>query len=255
MLSPILTIARFTLLEAKRNRLSWLFVIVVFSGIAISGFLKELALTESVEIQLTVLAAYLRLALVFVMAVFVVTSIAREFNDKGIELLLALAMSRSAYLMGKLMGFFGLACLPIMLFAILLLLFTSFERSLLWCLPLLMEVWIVSAFALLCVISFPQVMVALSATMGFYVLSRSISSILLIATETQTDASVSQFFMGGLVKLLAAVLPHLDQYASTSTLVYDTMSAGNIGNLIIQTFIYLALLIGAALFDFHRKNL
>ncbi len=255
MLSPIFTIARFTILEAMRNRLSWLFLIVVLSGMAVSGFLKELALTESADIQLTVFAAYFRCALVFVVAVFVVTSVARDFNDKGVELLLALAMSRSVYLFGKLFGFLILALLPIVLFSGLLVLFTSVERSLLWSLSLLFEVWIVCAFALLCALSFPQVMIALSATMGFYVMSRSISSLLLIAHESQNDASFSQYVVAGLVRVLSAILPHLDRFAATDSLVYELMSAPQIANLVAQTGLYLTLLISAALFDFHRKNL
>ncbi|MBI3712349.1 MAG: ABC transporter permease [Burkholderiales bacterium] len=242
-------------MEAMRNRLSWLFVIVVLSGMAISGFLKELALTESVEIQLTVFAAYFRCALVFVVAVFVVTSVAREFNDKGVELLLALAIPRSVYLLGKLSGFLLLALLPIALFAGLLVFFTSVERSLMWSLTLLCEVWIVSAFALLCVLSFPQVMIALSATMGFYVVSRSISSLLLIANESQSDAWMSQFLVAGLVKVLAIILPHLDRFAASDSLVYALMSGAQIGSLLMQTCLYMVLLISAALFDFHRKNL
>lgn len=255
MLSPIFTIARLTLLEAMRNRLSWLFLIIAFSGIAISGFLKELALTESVEIQLSVLAAFFRCATVFVIAVFVVTSIAREFNDKAVELLLALAMPRSVFLLGKWLGFLLLALLPVFFFSGLLLFFTSFERCLLWSVTLLFEVWIVSTFAFLCVLSFPQVMIALSATMGFYVVSRSISGLVLIANSGAADASISQFFVAGLIQVLSVMLPHLDQFAGADNLLYAAMSGAQLWNLAMQTCLYLLLLMSAALFDFHRKNL
>ena len=47
----------------------------------------------------------LRVASVFLVATFVITSMVREASDKGLELLLALPMPRAVYLAGKLAGF------------------------------------------------------------------------------------------------------------------------------------------------------
>ena len=116
MIAPALTIARYTLLEALRNRLLWLLLVMAAGAVAVSGFLNELALTESRQLQAALLGAVLRLAAVFLVATFVVTSMAREANDKGLELLMALPLPRAVYLFGKLAGFGALALLPALSF-------------------------------------------------------------------------------------------------------------------------------------------
>ena len=70
MLTQIHTIAFYTLLEALRNRLTWLLLLVAFIGIGLSGFLNELALTESRQIQVALLAAFLRFSAVFFVSDF-----------------------------------------------------------------------------------------------------------------------------------------------------------------------------------------
>lgn len=119
MIPATLTIARYTLLEALRNRLLWLLLTMALGAVGISGFLNELALTESRELQAALLGAVLRLAAVFLIATFVVTSMVREANDKGLELLMALPLPRAVYLLGKLAGFAALAVLPALLFGAL----------------------------------------------------------------------------------------------------------------------------------------
>ena len=112
MMRAAATIARYTLLEALRNRLLWLLLILALGAVAVSGFLNALALTESRQLQAALLGAVLRLAAVFLIATFVVTSMAREASDKGLELLLALPVPRAVYLFGKLAGYAALAVLP-----------------------------------------------------------------------------------------------------------------------------------------------
>ena len=95
MLRQASTIAYYTLLEALRNRLMWLLGLVLVIGIGLSGFLSDLAVTEQKETQVALLAAFLRFTAVFLMVIFVVTSLVREANDKGLELVLALPLPRA----------------------------------------------------------------------------------------------------------------------------------------------------------------
>src|SRR5713226_10038081 len=91
----VASLARATLLEAVRNRLLWLAVVVVVIAFGLAQFLNQVAITESREIQTALLAAALRVAAVFIVAVFVITSMVRESNDKVTELLLSLPAPRS----------------------------------------------------------------------------------------------------------------------------------------------------------------
>lgn len=251
----MVTIARYTLLEAVRNRLAWLFLLVACAAVGLSGFLQELALTESRAVQAALLAALLRIAAVFLVSTFVVTSMVREANDKGLELLLALPMPRSTYLLGKLCGFGALAMLPALLFGALCLFFAPIGQAALWSVSLLCELWIVAAFALLCVLSFSQVMPALAACAGFYLLARSIGSLQLIGHGGHGAQSWQQQAMAGGIDTLAFLLPRLDTFTRTEWLLYHGGDLAALLAVLGQSAVYIALLGSAALFDFYRKSL
>ncbi|MET3105468.1 hypothetical protein AAKU58_000277 [Oxalobacteraceae bacterium GrIS 1.18] len=249
------TIARYTLLEALRNRLVWLIVTAACAGIGLSGFVNELALTENHDVQLALLAAFLRCAAVFLIATFVVTSMVREANDKGLELLLALPLPRSGYLFGKMAGFAALALIVAGVFGLLTALLALPLQSLLWTLSLVAECWVMVLFCMLCVLTFNQVLPALSAAAAFYLVARSITALQLIGNQPGHDASASQEVIRVMVECLSAVLPHLDAFTKTEWLVYGTGSWHALGLLGAQALIYLLLLCGAALFDLYRKNI
>jgi ABC-type transport system involved in multi-copper enzyme maturation permease subunit len=255
MLKQIRTIACYTLLEALRNRLTWLIVIVAFTAIGLSGFLNEIALTEKHEIQLAMLAAFLRVSAVFLLATFVVTSMVREINDKGLELVLGLPLQRSTYLFGKLVGFAALATMLAILFGGLTALQAAPQQSLIWTISLIAECWIIAAFSVLCVLTFNQVMPALSASIGFYFVARSIGALDLISNQPFNNTTQSQHVIHFMIECLSAVLPHLDTFTRTEWLVYDAGSWHALALLLGQTGIYLVLLAGAALIDLYRKNI
>lgn len=255
MLGQLRTIAYYTLKEGLFNRLLWLIVVVALAAVGISGFLDELALTEKSEIQLALLAAFLRFSAVFLLATFVVTSMVREANDKGLELLLALPLPRAVYLCGKLLGFALLATLPALLFGALTAMLAEPAQSLLWTMSLIVECWIVAAFSMLCVLTFNQVMPALSSVMGFYLLARSVTTLQQISNQPLIEQSAAQKMIRFMIDSLSVFLPHLDAYTRTEWLVYSTGQWAELTLISGQGGIYLALLLGAALFDLYRKNI
>jgi ABC-type transport system involved in multi-copper enzyme maturation permease subunit len=255
MFRQVRTIAFYTLIEALRNRLIWLVVAVALIGIGLSGFLNELAITESRQIQVALLAAFSRFAAVFLLATFVVTSMVREFNDKGLELILALPLPRAGYLLGKLLGFGALALFPALLFGGLTLIFAPAAQSALWTVSLLCELWLIAAFSLLCVLTFNQVMTALSAVMAFYLAARSVAAFQLIGQGSAADHSLSQGVINFVINVVAAILPRFDEFTRTDWLVYHTGSWMNLPGILMQSAIFFALVTGAALFDLYRKNI
>ena len=255
MLHPALAIARYTLLEALRSRLLWLFVLAACGAVGLSGFLQQLALTESRAVQAALLAAGLRLASVFLLATFIITSMAREAADKGLELLLALPMPRAAYLLGKLAGYGALAAIPALLFGALMLPFAAPAQGALWGLSLLGELWIVAAFSLLCAASLQQALPALAAAGGFYVLARSVGSLQLLAHGPGAGHAWPQQAMAGAIDLLVLLLPRLDDFTRTHWLLYASGDLHALAGVAVQTAIYVTLLAASALCDFYRRNI
>ena len=188
---PIGAIAAYTFLEAIRNRLLWLVIAFMVVAFALAEFLGEVAITETIQFQSAFLGATLRGFAVFMVSLFVITSMVREFNDKGLELVLSLPIPRASYFFGKLVGFSLLAGLTSLLCSLCLLLYAPASQVVLWGISLTLELLIVTAFSLLCLFTFSHVTLALSVVMGFYVLSRTIGAIQLIGTGPLTDTGPS----------------------------------------------------------------
>lgn len=250
-----MTIARYTLLEALRNRLLWLLIVAALGAVGLAGFLHELALTESRQLQAALLGALLRLAAVFLVATFVITSMVREANDKGLELLMALPMPRTVYLAGKLLGFGALAVLPAMLFGALALLLAPPAQAALWAFSLLCECWIVAAFSLLCMLTLQQVLPAMAAALAFYLMARSIGVLQLLGQNGGAHADWTQQVLAGGIDTLALLLPHLDQFTRSDWLVYHGGNSADLLAISVQTALYVTLMAAAGLFDLYRKQL
>jgi len=253
--STIASLARITVLEAVRNRLAWLAAIAIVMAFGLAQFLNQVAIAESREIQSAMLAALLRVAAVFIAAAFVVTSMVREWNDKATELLLSLPVPRSTYFFGKFAGYAALALILAPLMALPLVLVSRHGGLVLWTLSLFCELLIVTAVSMFCVLSLTQVVPAFVAVAGFYMLSRSMAAIQIIAGAPLQEPTLADRIGNTIVDLIAYVLPALDRMTQTSWLMEPgPVSLGAVGTVLVQTALYVVLICAASLFDLYRKN-
>lgn len=253
--SRIATIARYTLLEALRTRLALLVIGAVAIVLAASFFVQSIAVIEAGRFQAGFYAAVMRLACVFIAALYVLTSIAREFNDKGLDVLLAMDLPRSHYVLGKLAGFVGIAALLAAAAAFPLALLAPPAAGLQWMLSLALELAVVAALALFCVLTFSQLTLAASFVLGFYVLARSLTAIRLISAHPLAGADTpAQEIARLLVEGLALVMPALDRWTRTDWIVNEPAPWAALVQLGGESLLYVALLAVAAMFDFYRKN-
>ena len=251
----ILAISRYTLLEARRTRLLLLFAAALGAMLALAFFVSELAVTESLRMQTTFYAAGARFAAVFIVAVHVIGSVTREFDDKGLDMLLALDLPRSHYILGKLGGFLAMgvvigaiACLPLWWMAPL-------EPALQWGAALVLELAVVIAFSLFCVIAFGQFIPAAAVVLAFYVLARSLGAIRLMSAHPLSGADALSHEIGRwMIEGLALVTPALDRWPLTAWLIDFPASWSAIFLLLMEAALYVVLLAGAAMVDFHRRN-
>src|SRR2546426_8475605 len=250
----VASLARATLLEAVRNRLLWLAVAVVVIAFGLAQFLNQVAITESREIQTALLAAALRVAAVFMVAVFVITSMVRESSDKVTELMLSLPAPRAIYFFGKFAGYAAVALILALLCALPLALFAHPGGLAIWAASLLCELLIVTAMSLFCVLSLTQVVPAFAAVAGFYLLSRSMAAMQIIAGAALQQPTLTDRVVNAIVELIALLLPALDRMTQTTWLLESAPGASTLGAIAGQTAIYLVLIGAAALFDLYRKN-
>lgn len=252
----IATLARFTLLEAARTRLVWVFVIALALVFAAAYFMHQLAITESTRMLIAFSAAATRLVAVFVLTLFVLTSLVREFNDKGLELTLSFDLRRADYIIGRFAGFAVIAFVMAFIAGIPQMLLAPFDAASQWSVSLALELVIVAALAIFCILTFTQLMPAASFIAGFYLLARAISALQLIsANPILGPDSPSNQVMAKMISALALVLPSLDRFTQSAWLVDGSGGWQALGGCAVQAVIYTSLLIAAAMFDFYRRNI
>ena len=251
----MLTIARYTLLEALRNRVLSQTAIAVLALAGLTEFIGELSITETSQVQAAISSSILRVFSITVTCIFVISAAMREINDKGLELILSLPMPRHRYLAGKLIGFAGLSFLISVMAGVPLFLYAPAVPVMFWCLSLCCEQILMAALSLVCVLTFSGLPQALPAVMAFYLLSRSMEAIILLsAGPILTYGAVTWEFMHSMVTALALLLPDLHIFTRSDWLVYG-VEPSQLRPILIQTLLYLTVLMSGGLFDLYRKNL
>lgn len=249
------TIAAYTFVEALRNRLVWLVAAFIVIAFGLAEFVAEIAITESIALKSGFLGAMLRVCAVFTIALFVITTMVRELDDKVLELVLSLPIPRAHYFLGKLLGFSLIAILTAVLCGLVLLIHAPPFQVGLWVVSLSFELLMITTASLLCLFTFSQVMLALSTVMAFYLLARSIEAFRLMAEHpVARSEAFSQQAIETLMDGLAYLLPDLNRFTASDWLVYGTGGWDDLGPIAGQSVVYLCLLAGAALFDLYRKN-
>ena len=254
---PAIAIAQFALLEAFRNRLLWLAGAFLLAGFVLAEFVAEVAIAEVNEFQSAFMASVLRLSAVFIVSLFVTTSMVRDFNDKVLELILAAAVPRASYFLGKLAGYCCVALAIATMYGVTTLLYAPGKAALIWSASLWCELSIVVTMCLLTLFTFGQVTAALGTVFAFYVLARSIAAIAFMSdSPLLTSSSVAQQFLGWVIDAIAFALPSFHRFTASEWLVYPVETDwSDLLPVIGQTAIYLPLLAAAALYDLYRKNL
>lgn len=215
--------------------------------------MSAVALTEGRELRLAVVAALLRACAVFLVAVQVTSSVQREIADKGLEQMLSLPHSRAVQYLGRLLGFAACGAVLAVLFALPLAAWASAAPLAFWALSLAGECALVAAAALFFSMSLGQLVAAISATLGLYLLGRSMAAIQAIAAGPLAEVSPATSPARYVVDALAFLLPRLDSATRTEWLLYGAPGAGDYALALGGLAVYAALLGVAGLFDFYRR--
>ena len=241
-----LAIAAYTLHEALRSRLPWVLAAAGLAALGAALFAGALALTERQSTQVALAAPILRLAAVFILAAFVITSVRREADDRVRGVLLSLPLPRAGYLLAKLAAFCALGGMTALACGLALIVLADPVQTMLWAFTLGCELAIVTAFALFAAIGLNSVPAALSGTLGFYLLGRIAFTMHALASGHPAGMAVSA---------LSALLPHFDAFARTEWLVYGTGTGADATYALLQALIYVVLLAAACTLDLQRKEI
>ena len=245
----------YTLREMANNRLFYITLIFAAAGLGMASFLAEVAVTEYERVQIGLLAAAYRFCAVFVLMIFVVSTVVREFNDKCMELYLSMPITRALYFVGKTAGFITCAVVIAAIFSATMLIYSDFSDVLLWFVTLSLELVLVALFAFFAALTFNQhVTPGLFITFFFYLLARLSDTIVRISESAYLDDTLGNKLIDFVLLCLYYVLPSLEKFARTDWLMYGADYSG-LGLVALQTAIYGTMIGAMGMFDLRRKNL
>lgn len=251
----IRVVASFAWLEALRTRLPWIAAAMALMLFGAALFARALAITEAGRIQAGLFAAGSRFAAVFVVCAHVLASMQRENQDKVTEWLLSADITRAQYLCGKLLGYGTVALTTAALLALPLAAVAPAGAWSAWAVSLALESLLVVAAALFCAVTFGHLMLAAAFVLSFYVLSRTMAAVVLIARSSLLDdGSWTRDAAVLVVRAVELALPDLDRFTRTAWLLGEGAPWAELPGLGAQTAVYVLLLFAAAGFDLYRRN-
>ncbi|MFN7038151.1 MAG: hypothetical protein ACK4OM_01080 [Alphaproteobacteria bacterium] len=255
----MISIIRFTLITAIRDLLFIGLLAVILTAMFISCFLGSTALVEQDQMTLAYMAGSTRLILVVGLVLFVCFHVRRSFDNKEIEVILTKPISKNLFVISYWLAFALLSVIitvPIVVIVAALKI-ANFNGLTFWGISLILEGIMIVAFAMLSALIMKSAVASALSTLSFYFLSRMMGFFVATVSNFPTSfslASLPKWGSESILKLVSTILPRLDLFGKTSWLVHGISNAGEINIFLLQSLVYIPLLLAIIIFDFKRKQ-
>lgn len=249
-------VAKYTLVEAYNRRLILLFGLTLITSLAVGGYAAGLTIVYR---QNTLAAFYgfcVRIGTALMLSGYVILNESRALESDRVFISLGLPIRRARYLAEKWAAYSVIAlgmALPAGLF--LFITPVSMMTVLAWTMTFYCELLIVVSAALMLSVIFTQPLLSLSIFGAFYLFARGSGEFARQSAHIlDGGAGGPDTWMAWLVKTAAWVVPSLERFAPTALLLYDTPGDVNWMPVLLQTFLYAALLFAVSIDYLQRKR-
>jgi ABC-type transport system involved in multi-copper enzyme maturation permease subunit len=251
-------ILKYIFLTALRD---WLYIglLIILSGaFGISSLIGQTALSEEIPMQTVYFASTARIITICGMILFICFHIKRSFENKEIQFILSKPISRYKFIIAYWISFNIISLLLITPIVLTISIFSSANLASLsfWTLSLILELLLISTFAIVSSFILESAVSSVLATFSFYLLARMMGFFVYAVAIPKTTAEISSFigFNKSLLKFLSVLFPRLDLFTKSDWLLYGIQNYGELNLILIQSLIYIPLMLSIAFFDFKRKQ-
>lgn len=251
----MLTTMRYLLLTALRDKLFFALPIGVAMITALSLFLGGTSLVEQQEMAAVYSAGLGRIYIMVGLILFICFHVRRSFENREIEMFISKPISRASFVISYWLGFSGIAIVFVLFLVLLLMLFfpVNLSGAFAFSLSVIAESLMVCAFALAAALIMQSAVSAALASFCFYILGRLMGFMLAFLDKPGAlewaNAQWANFGLAG----TSMLLPRLDLFGKTEWLLYG-FDAHGIGIFVMQSVVYIPLLLLMGLYDFTRRN-
>lgn len=258
-MNGITTTIRYVLLTALRDKLFTGLLAGVLLATYVASVMGSTALVETQEQTVVYAAGSARLILAIGLIVFVCFHIRNAFDTQEVYVILSRPMSRPAMVLAYWLGFaFVASLLSLPVIGLISYLGAGLNHStgiLAWSVSLVLEMWLVVGLALFSALILKSGVASVLSSLGFYVLGRLMAYF--VATS-QSSMGFEHVALNNITKWtlqgISISVPRLDFYGKTDWLVSTLPESVDWQHFLIQTAVFLPLLLLAAIADFRRKQ-
>lgn len=268
------SLVKYVLTAALRDKLMITLALMILMGAAVAVFMGSATVTEGDSFALVFGSGGLRFLGVTGIILFCCFYIRRSFENKEVEFLLSRPISRLCFLFSHAAAFSILSFFIALAVVATVSLFGRPEAVGLavWGASLVAEFSMMAVAALFFSMVLSSAAGSALATLGLYVLSRMMGTLLGILDLPPANWLFA--ILGNLMKLISIAIPRLDMMGQTTWLVYGIQGSGGVkflpsastyahtlaehlglaGFIGVQGIVFVALLLGAASHDFMRRQ-
>lgn len=253
----MLTLIRYVLLTAMRDRLFVALPSVMFLTFIIASVLSHTSMIEEQAMHATFVAGTFRIILAIGTAVFVCFHVRQAFDAKEIDVMLSRPISRASLIISYWAAFSIVATLSTIIAIVLIFLSgpVTWEGFGIWVLSWLIELWIVVAISLFAAFTLRSAVISVIFTMTLYVLSRLMGYFLAtVKSRLVFDTPILNELSSYSMKGLAIFVPRLDMFGKTVWLTQGITNSMEVLLFLGQGLVIIPLLLTLAIIDFYRRQ-
>jgi ABC-type transport system involved in multi-copper enzyme maturation permease subunit len=253
----MLSILKYILLTAVRDKLYVGLFIILLAAFGISCALGDASLVEKTQATTAYIAGSSRMIFVIGMILFVCFYVRKSFENREVEFILSKPIARHSLIFAYLLGFILVAIFIILpLAALLFFMKANLVGLVYWSASLFFEAVIIITFSLLAALILKSAVSAVLASLGFYILSRMMGFFVLSVKipESTADFASTDRILHVVLKAISVVFPRLDLYSKSDWLIYGVSHFSDFYIILGQSLIYIPLMIFMAFYDFNRKQ-
>jgi len=252
------TLFKFILLTGLRDKL-YLSILIILAGVfGLSNLVGFSALSEEAKMQLVYFSFLSRLIIVCGMVLFICFYINKSFEHKEIDFILAKPISRSTLILSYWFSFTLISLILIIPTLIVISFFTKQDVVGLfwWGISVILELMIVSTFAIVSSLILKSAVVSVLATTSFYFIGRMMGFFVYSIDLPHNIGVVKnwQTLSEAILKFISSVFPRLDLFGKSEWLVYGINNYNDVYIVLGQSLIYIPLMLFVAFYDFGRKQ-
>lgn len=251
----VLPLFRYILTAAKRDRfyLSLFGVLAVVASLSV--FFGASSVTERGQFAITFMSFGVRLFGISCLVLFIVNYIRRAFEARDIDYLLSRPISRTGFILTHSLAFSVLALISALILGgiIVLLQIKLLQGGLfLWWGSLAAEFIIMANVAMFFAFVMKSATACTIIVFAFYLLTRLIGDILGILSTPA--ASKAMEYLEHVMEFISVFLPRLDLMGQSKWILYGLPENISVWFIAGQCIVFTALMIGATIVDFRRRQ-